>query len=59
VEVLAVVPSLHDDFTTEPIFVRDDLDSPLRWTGARPPAALTRSIERSYGREALIRVFGQ
>jgi len=58
-EVLAVVPSLHDDFTTEPIFVRDDLDSPLRWTGARPPAALTRSIERSYGREALIRVFGQ
>jgi len=58
VEVLAVVPSLHEDFTTEPIFIRDDLDSSLRWTGARPPAALTKSIESSFGKGALARVFG-
>lgn len=38
-EILAVVPSLHDDFTTEPIFVRDGLGAPLRWTGIVPPAA--------------------
>jgi pilus assembly protein CpaF len=58
-EILAVVPSLHADFTTEPIFVRDDLDGPLRWTGARPTPSLIRSIESHAGREALQRVFGQ
>ena len=35
-EILSVVPALHDDFTTEPIFVRDTLGAPLRWTGALP-----------------------
>ena len=56
-EVLAVVPSLHDDFTVEPIFVRESMDGALRWTGARPPARLTRSIESSFGRDALESVF--
>ncbi|NIA24461.1 MAG: CpaF family protein [Gammaproteobacteria bacterium] len=46
-EVLSVVPSLHDDFTTEPIFLRDDLGGPLEWTGAFPPDDLTRRIQRS------------
>lgn len=38
-EIVAVVPALHDDFTTEPLFVRDGLGSPLRWTGALPRSA--------------------
>jgi hypothetical protein len=38
-EIIAVAPSMSDDFTTEPIFVRDGLGEPLRWTGARPPKA--------------------
>ena len=57
-EVLAVVPSLHDDFTVEPIFVRDDMSSPMRWTGARPPTSVSRSIESMFGPDALHRVFG-
>lgn len=57
-EVLAVVPSLHDDFTVEPIFIREDMDAPMRWTGVRPPAGLTRSLEATFGREALASVFG-
>ena len=38
-EVLAVVPALHDDFSTEPLFVRDAPGAPLRWTGALPTCA--------------------
>ena len=38
-EILAVAPSLHADFTTEPIFSRDELGRPLVWTGAMPPHA--------------------
>lgn len=56
-EVLAVVPSLHDDFTTEPLFTRDDMDSPMRWTGARPPAGLSCSIAATFGRPALEQMF--
>ena len=48
-EVLAVVPSLHDAFSTQPIFVRDRLGSALRWTGAMPPAAVTDRIDRALG----------
>ena len=58
-EVLAVVPSLHDDFTVEPIFLRDDMSSDLAWTGARPPQTVTRSIESMFGLDALRRVFGE
>ncbi len=45
-EVLAVVPSLHDDFSTQPIFVRDRIGEPLRWVGALPHDRLTRRLER-------------
>jgi pilus assembly protein CpaF len=45
-QVIAVVPSLHDDFSTEPLFVRDALGKPLEWTGMVPPWAdrLDRSL---------------
>ena len=52
-EILAVVPSLHDDFTTEPLFVRDGLDGELRWTGTHPPATIRRAVERVAGPGAL------
>lgn len=37
-EIAAVVPSLTDGETYEPIFVRDGLGRPLEWTGALPPS---------------------
>lgn len=46
VEIRAVVPALHDDFSTELIFARDRLGSPLRWTGALPPQGLADRMER-------------
>ena len=36
-EILAVVPAMAEDFSTEPIFVRETLGKPLVWTGAYPP----------------------
>ncbi|HWD09369.1 MAG TPA: ATPase, T2SS/T4P/T4SS family [Actinomycetota bacterium] len=44
-EILAVVPAMSDDFSTEPIFVREALGRPLVWTGAYPPEV--ELIERS------------
>ncbi len=45
-EICAVHPPLtHDDFTTEPIFVRAGLGRPLDWTGVLPHC--TPLIERS------------
>jgi pilus assembly protein CpaF len=41
-EIAAVVPALRDDFTVEPLFVRDGIGAPLRWTGALP----ARLVER-------------
>ena len=38
-EIIAVVPALHEDFSTEPLFRRERLGAPLEWTGALPPAA--------------------
>jgi pilus assembly protein CpaF len=35
-EIAAIVPSLGDDFTIEPVFVRESLGRPLRWTGVVP-----------------------
>jgi hypothetical protein len=35
-EIAAVVPSLGADFTIEPVFVREALGRPLRWTGVLP-----------------------
>ena len=36
-EITAVVPSLAEGDTSEPIFVRDGIGRPLEWTGALPP----------------------
>lgn len=47
VEIRALVPALHDDFSSEPIFARESLGRSLRWTGASPPTELTRRIERA------------
>ncbi|HLI56327.1 MAG TPA: ATPase, T2SS/T4P/T4SS family, partial [Actinomycetota bacterium] len=44
-EILAVVPAMTDNFSTEPIFVREALGRPLVWTGAYPPEV--ELIERS------------
>lgn len=48
-EIRAVVPALHDDFSTELVFGRDRLGAPLRWTGALPPDSLSDRIERQLG----------
>ena len=45
-EIRAVVPALHDDFSSEPIFVRDRVGAPMEWTGATPPADISERIER-------------
>ncbi|MGQ0805147.1 MAG: CpaF family protein [Actinomycetota bacterium] len=45
-EITAVVPALSDDFTVEPIFVREALGKPLMWTGALP-SALENRVNRS------------
>ncbi|HSJ35304.1 MAG TPA: hypothetical protein VLB85_09640, partial [Acidimicrobiia bacterium] len=46
-EILAVVPSLRDDFSTQPIFRREHIGAPLEWTGALPPQLLVERIERA------------
>lgn len=43
-EVLAVVPSLRDDFSTEPLFLRERVGAPLVWTGAQPPERFARRL---------------
>lgn len=45
-EIRAMVPSLHDDFSSEPIFTRERIGAPLEWTGAMPPAVLSDRISR-------------
>jgi pilus assembly protein CpaF len=45
-EILAVVPSLHDDFSVQPLFLRDRLGSGMYWTGALPPDQLTDRLQR-------------
>jgi pilus assembly protein CpaF len=46
VEVRALVPSLHDDFSSEPLYARDRIGAPLAWTGALPPDSLARRLDR-------------
>src|SRR4051794_7132381 len=41
-EIAAVVPALRDDFTVEPLFLRESIGAPLRWTGALPASLATR-----------------
>jgi len=47
VEIRALVPSLHDDFSSEPLFHRERMGDPLEWTGSMPPDSLARLIDRS------------
>ncbi len=51
-EIRALVPSLHEDFSTEPLFRRDRLEAPLEWTGSMPPQSLVRQLERVLPEEA-------
>lgn len=46
-EIRAVVPALHDDFSTEALFVRQRLGAPMEWTGALPPGGLVERLERA------------
>jgi pilus assembly protein CpaF len=50
-EVLALAPPLHEDFTVEPLFLRERLGAPLQWTGALPPAALAARLQSELGDE--------
>ncbi len=46
---IAAVPPLQgaeDDYTVEPLFARDELGAPLRWTKAQPPTGLCRRLDR-------------
>ena len=51
-EIRAVVPALHDDFTSEPIFTRAHIGAPLDWTGATPPSDLVDRMQRVAGPKA-------
>jgi len=42
-----MVPSLHADFSTEALFVRERLGGPLEWTGALPPSDLAGRLEEA------------
>jgi pilus assembly protein CpaF len=55
-EIIAVVPALHDDFSTEPVFARERLGKPLEWTGMVPPWAerVERSLPDGVGLRALL-----
>ena len=54
VEIRALVPSLHDDFSSEPLFASDHMGAPLTWTGALPPDGLRKRLERVIGQEATL-----
>jgi hypothetical protein len=41
-QICAVAPALHDEFTCEPIFTRAALGRPLEWTGVLPDALMER-----------------
>lgn len=59
-EIRAVVPALHDDFSTEALFVRERVGAPLEWTGALPPEPLVRKIEPLIeGRRGLASLLGE
>ena len=58
-EIRALVPSLHEDFSSEPLFRRDSLGGPLEWTGSMPPQSLVRRLERALpGQANLTQVLG-
>jgi Flp pilus assembly CpaF family ATPase len=46
---IVAIPAMQGgdvDFTVEPIFVRDDFGSPLRWTGNPLPSELEKRLDR-------------
>ena len=45
-QIMAVMPAMGDDFTVEPIFVRESLGKPLMWTGMLPTGLQAR-VDRS------------
>lgn len=45
-EILALVPSMRQDFSVEPLFVRERLGSPMRWTGALPHDSIATRLQR-------------
>jgi len=45
-EVTAALPAMSDDFTVEPVFVREALGKPLEWTGALP-GGLQERVDRA------------
>ena len=47
-DITAVVPSLGDNETYEPIFVREGVGRPLEWTGVLPPM-LEQRVDRVLG----------
>ncbi len=53
-EITAVVPALREDFTVEPIFVREALGKPLVWTGTLPTSLETR-VDRSLPEDLTLR----
>jgi pilus assembly protein CpaF len=53
-EITAVVPTLGEEQTFEPIFVRRALGAPLEWTGALPPG-LEMRVDRALPRGARLR----
>lgn len=46
-EIRAVVPALHDDFSTESLFARSRLGGAMEWTGALPPGPLADRLQRA------------
>ncbi len=46
VDIRALVPSLHDDFSTEQLFGRERIGAPLEWTGALPTGRLANRMSR-------------
>ncbi len=53
-EIIAVVPTLGEEQTFEPIFVRSALGRPLEWTGAVPPGLEAR-VDRALPRGMRLR----
>lgn len=53
-EIRAVVPALHDDFSTESLFTRSGFGAPMEWTGAMPPRRLVGRLERATPRGTAI-----
>lgn len=46
-EIMAVVPAMRDDFSSDPLFAREAIGRPLDWTGSFPPEQTTNIINRA------------